>query len=271
MTSDLQAVQAELLLPHEVDAALAARSVAYLPMGSIEFHSAHLPIGLDGLTAHGVCARAAARSGGIVFPALFYGVGGGHTAYPWTIMASSDAPIHDLLQQSFNRLQDFGVKIAVLFTGHFSDEQLDLIDDISKDWNAARHPMRVLALSVNRAEAHVAPDHAGIFETSLLSAMWADRVQLHQLPPLAQVPANDPDGDVRGNHRHDPTHPLYGVFGPDPRTFDPGNAAQLLEQIIAWTIAQVDNALARIVQPSPGAPCHASNANSDTDHHQVDP
>lgn len=247
MTSDPETVQAELLLPHEVEAALAARSVAYLPLGSIEFHSAHLPIGLDGLTAHGVCVRAAARSGGIVLPPLFYGVGGGHTAYRWTIMASSGASVHDLLRRSLDRLQDFGLETAVLFTGHFSDEQLALIDDIAKEWNAAQHPMRVLALSVNRAEAHVEPDHAGIFETSLLSAMRADRVQLQQLPPLPQVPANDPDGDVRGNHRHDPSHPLYGVFGPDPRTFDPDNAGDLLEQIIAWTIAQVDNALPRIV------------------------
>ena len=82
MTADLQHVQAEFLLPHEVDAALAARSVVYLPLGSVEFHSAHLPIGLDGLNAHGVCLRAAARSGGIVLPTLYYGVGGGHTAYP---------------------------------------------------------------------------------------------------------------------------------------------------------------------------------------------
>jgi hypothetical protein len=36
-------VEAEFLLPHEIDAALARRSVAYLPLGSIEYHSHHLP------------------------------------------------------------------------------------------------------------------------------------------------------------------------------------------------------------------------------------
>ena len=253
MTNDLRTVQAELLLPHEIGAALDDRSVAYLPLGSIEFHSAHLPIGLDGLTAHGVCLRAAARSGGIVLPPLFYCVGGGHTSYPWTIMASSDSPIRDLLQQSFNRLRDFAVKTAVLFTGHFSDEQLELIDDIGDRWNATNSGMRVLSLSVNRAEAHVAPDHAGVFETSLLSAMWADRVQLQQLPSLQQEPSNDPDGDVRGNHRHDPAHPLYGVFGPDPRSFDPGKAGELLEEIVEWTIDQVAHADPSETHPAPDA------------------
>ncbi len=52
-------VQVELLLPHEISEALAARSVVYLPLGSIEYHSHHLPVGLDGLNAHGVCTRAA--------------------------------------------------------------------------------------------------------------------------------------------------------------------------------------------------------------------
>jgi creatinine amidohydrolase len=240
--ADLTAVQAELLLPHEVVAALAGRSVAYLPLGSIEFHAAHLPIGLDGLTAHGVCLRAAARGGGIVLPPLFYGVGGGHTSYPWTIMVGSDLPLRELLAASLNRLQDFGVRTVVLFTGHFSDEQLALIDDVAASWNAGRpRPrLRVLALAVNRAQARVAPDHAGVFETSLLSALRPDRVRLDMLPPLEQAPSIDPGGDVQGSHRHDPAHPLHGVFGPDPRTFDPARSGDLLEEVVAWTTAQVD-------------------------------
>jgi creatinine amidohydrolase len=248
MINDWHAAQAEMLLPHELTAALDARSVVYLPLGSIEFHAAHLPIGLDALTAHGVCLRAAARSGGVVLPPLYYGVGGGHTTYPWTIMASTDAPIRDLLQQSLQRLSEFRVRTIILFTGHFSDEQLDLIDDVARRWTAAHQPMRVLALSINRAQARVAPDHAGLFETSVLSALWPDRVQLQQLPTLDQAPADDPDGDVQGNHRHDPAHPLYGVFGPDPRTFDPTTAGLLLEDLVTWTVEQLD----QVDPPGPG-------------------
>jgi creatinine amidohydrolase len=82
----------------------------------------------------------------------------------------------------------------------------------------------------------------GVFETSLLSAMWPDRVQLHRLPSPQQPPSHDPDGDVHGNHRHDPGHPLHGVFGPDPRGFDPEKADALVEEIVTWTIDQVDQA-----------------------------
>jgi creatinine amidohydrolase len=236
---DLHTVQAELLLPHEINAALAARSVVYLPLGSIEFHSAHLPIGLDGLNAHGVCTRAAAAGGGIVLPTLYYGTGGGHTTYPWTILAPAET-IADLLRQSLQRLADFGVRVAVLFTGHFADEQLALIDKVADDWNGRTSSLRVLALSVNRSDASVPPDHAGIFETSLLSALWPDRVQIDRLPALSDAPANDPDGDVMGRHRHDPTHPLHGVFGPDPRSFDPAAAPALLDELVTWTVGQVN-------------------------------
>jgi creatinine amidohydrolase len=242
MSADLTAVQAELLLPHEIDAALAARSVVYLPLGSIEFHAAHLPIGLDGLTAHGVCTRAAAAGGGIVLPTLFYGVGGGHTAYPWTIMANSPTTIAELLEQSFRRLQDFAVRVAVVFTGHFADEQLAMINDIAQRWNTAGNRLRVLALSINGSDAGVFPDHAGVFETSALYAIWPGRVQLDRLPGLTGAPSVDPGGDVMGSHRHDPEHPLHGVFGPDPRLFQPARAGDLLGELVSWTVGQVDQA-----------------------------
>lgn len=237
--ADLRTVQAELLLPYEIEAALAQHSIVYLPLGSIEFHSAHLPIGLDGLNAHGVCTRAARVGGGIVLPTLYYGTGGGHTAYPWTIMASAGT-ITDLIRQSLQRLSDFGVRLVVLLTGHFADEQLAMIDDIAGDWNAGTTSLHVLALSVNRSDASVPPDHAGVFETSLLSAMWPDRVEIDRLPTLSDSPANDPGGDVMGAHRHDPAHPLHGVFGPDPRVFDRAAAPALLDEIVAWTVRLVE-------------------------------
>ena len=232
--------QAELLLPHEIDDALAKRSVVYIPLGSIEYHSRHLPVGLDGLNAHGVCIRAAARTGGIVLPALYYGVGGGHTSYPWTIMAKSGSAISDLLTETLRRLASFGVKVAVLFTGHFSDEQLALIDELADRWNASGSGLKTLALAVNRTDVRTAPDHAGVFETTLLSSMWPDRVQLDRLPSLSEVPAEPSDPIAGHDHRHDPAHPLWGVMGPDPRAYDPDHANALLADIVSWTTAQVD-------------------------------
>jgi creatinine amidohydrolase len=240
---DARAVQVELLLPYEIAAALAARPVVYVPLGSIEYHSHHLPVGLDGLNAHGVCTHAALGSGGLVLPTLYVGVGGGHTTYPWTIMAASEAPLEELLTQTLRRLADFGVRLAVLFTGHFADEQLALVDDVVTRWNAAGDTaMRALALSVNRAETPLAPDHAGVFETTLLSALRPELVQLDRIPLDPTLPSPDPAGAIGYEHRHDPAHPLWGVMGPDPRGYDPQHAQALLHEVVAWTETEVERA-----------------------------
>jgi creatinine amidohydrolase len=237
MSIDFRHVQAEFLLPHELRSAMAARPLAYIPLGSLEWHSAHLPIGLDGLTAHGVCLRAADKGGGIVCPPLYHGTGGGHTDYLWTIMMQDGSEITALIRRSLHRLQEFGVRTAVLFSGHFADEQLAMVEDVAHAWQSEGNTMQVRPLAVNMAEGSpIEPDHAGLFETSLLSALWPDRVHLEALPPLAQVPSADPGNDVRGPHRHDPSHPLYGVFGPDPRMFDPLQAQHLLDTIVSWLI-----------------------------------
>jgi creatinine amidohydrolase len=233
-------VQAELLLPHEIDAALAANSVVYLPLGSIEYHGRHLPIGLDGLNAHGICIRAAQERGGIVLPTLYYGTGGGHTAYPWTIMATTQQPLVELLETSLTRLAQFGVRIAVLFTGHFAAEQLAMIDDLAGRWNDSASTLNVLPLSVSQTSAVLAPDHAGVFETTLVAALWPDRVQLDQLPSVTDAPAADPPGSVGYGHRHDPEHPLWGVMGLDPRGSDLAKATSLLEHVVTWTNDQVE-------------------------------
>ena len=82
-------------------------------------------------------------------------------------------------------------------------------------------------------------DHAALFETTLLGALWPERVQLERLPSLAAAPSIDPDGHTMGPHRHDPAHPLYGIFGPDPRRYDPSQSEPLLEEMVGWVIARV--------------------------------
>ncbi len=59
--------QIERLRPHQIAAALAERSLIYVPLGTIEWHCHHLPVGLDGLTAHGLCLIAAEQTGALVW------------------------------------------------------------------------------------------------------------------------------------------------------------------------------------------------------------
>lgn len=230
-------VCAELMLPWQLRAAMAARPVVYIPLGAIEWHCEHLPVGLDALTAHGICLGAAAKDGGIVLPPLHYGTGGGHGAYPWTIMLETDREIAAALEKTFTRLQDFGCRLAVLFSGHFADTQLAMIDRLATEWNAAGHVMSVSATAVNRIEGLPIPaDHAGVFETTLLYALHPHLVQLDRLSSLADAPLAEDDVWEAG--RHDPAHPIWGVVGPDPRRFDPSAAEPVLAGCVDWLVAQ---------------------------------
>jgi creatinine amidohydrolase len=227
--------RAELLSPAELDAALERAPIVYVPLGSLEFHGPHLPIGLDSLNAHGVCTAAAQRAGGIVLPVIYQGIGGGHGDYPWSIMMAGPTGLSAHLRTTLERLEGFGVRTAVLFTGHFAPEQLDVVDEVAAAWNATESALRVVGTGVNRCpDAPFAPDHAGVFESTLLYAIAPDLVHVDRLPPLAERPAVDPGDDPYGLHRHEPDHPLWGVFGADPRPADFSRSAELLNHLGAW-------------------------------------
>lgn len=63
----------ENLTPAEFRARLAAAPIAYVPLGTLEWHGEHLPLGSDGLQSRGFFERIAAEAGGIVLPMLFLG------------------------------------------------------------------------------------------------------------------------------------------------------------------------------------------------------
>ena len=230
----LNARRLEYLLPFQIREILAARPVAYLPLGTIEWHCEHLPVGLDALTAHGLCLRAAASCGGLVYPPLYYGTGGGHGDYPWTVMMPQAREIEGQLNFTLSRMETLGVKRAVLFSGHFADTQLEMIDRIAAKWNAGKSPLKVAASAVNRIPGTgFAPDHAGLFETTLLYGLHPDLVQEDRLPPRK---SGDSEADPFGEQRHAPDHPLRGIFGPDPRGFDKTKAQPLVGAIVAHLV-----------------------------------
>ena len=230
-------VRLDLLLPFQIRGRLAANPLVFIPLGTIEWHSEHLPVGLDALTAEGLCLRTADRIGGLVYPALHYGTGGGHGDYPWTVMLKTPDELEAALRFTLKRLNDSGVKKALLFSGHFPDEQLAMIDRLAAGWNRPGASMHVAASAVNRIpDLEFAPDHAGLFETTLLYGLHPELVHEERLPAGNEGEA---EADPFGAQRHEADHPLWGVFGPDPRGFDRSKAAPLVEAIVAHLAALV--------------------------------
>lgn len=229
-------VRAEFLNPAELDARVASAPIAYLPLGTLEFHGPHLPIGLDAFTGHGVCVAAARRSGGIVLPAVYQGFGGGHGQYPWTVMMPNGEAIKANLWATLLRLEEFGVRTAVVFSGHFAPEQLEMIDALEAVWNAGdAHDLKLIATAINRCvTSPLPPDHAGRFEATMLAGLSPELVHIDRLPALEAAAAADPGGDAFGEHRHVVEHPLWGVFGPDPREADLAEGVGLVRHFGEW-------------------------------------
>ena len=61
------------LLPWEFRQRLAAKPVAYLPLGTLEWHGEHLPLGSDAIQSEGLMIECAKRFGGIVMPPIHLG------------------------------------------------------------------------------------------------------------------------------------------------------------------------------------------------------
>ena len=65
--------QYKTMFPDEFLEAIDKNPLAYLPLGSMEFHGWHNVLGLDSIKAKRICQFAAERTGGIVLPVLSIG------------------------------------------------------------------------------------------------------------------------------------------------------------------------------------------------------
>ncbi len=224
----------ERLSPDQIEARLAQAPIAYVPLGTLEFHGPHLPVGLDALTAHGICLGAADLSGGVVLPAFYQGIGGEHTDYPWTIMSAAPDAIETLLGETLARLAELGVRRTVVLSGHFAPDQRVMVERVADRWNARGSTMSVVARTLGEVpESPVEPDHAGRFESLVLCALDPDLVHVDLLPDADLHPAPSEE-DPYGPGRHASDHPLHGVFGADPRHLDVGAARPLLDHLVRW-------------------------------------
>lgn len=232
--------QLERLHPDQIYAALDDESIIYIPLGAIEWHGLHLPIGLDSMTSHGLCLRVADLCGGLVMPPLYYGMTGSIGHHPWTILLEKEDTFRSILSDTLHRLEAFGVELAVVFTGHFGRRQLAALEALKEEWSSQEHTMNLLVESMNACpQAKLKGDHGAIFETSLLAKLEPELVSLEKLPDLDENPANDPDGDSWGDHRRDPDDVLFGILGDDPRHYDADQAEELLSTLTNWLVELV--------------------------------
>lgn len=164
------------------------------PIGTLEWHSHHLPLGLDGLVAESVCEAVTGRSGAILAPTTYLAAGGVPFPYTFELTGSDVEPLYERMIEAYSRM---GFRVLLAFTGHFGLEQTLALKRAALTV-MSRMPLTVLPLTTYDLTIDTyTGDHAAVGETSLMLAIRPDLVDLSSIPrekPLEGVLGEDPRG-----------------------------------------------------------------------------
>jgi len=240
------------LAPQEFREKIKECPIAYLPLGTLEWHGEHLPLGADGIQSQGFFVRLAKKVGGIVLPMLFMGPDGytetGENTYlygmdhwdgerqtgkkfrePAQLDGSaywiSDEAFMILINSIFQQLQRAGFKIAV---AHGHGPSTGMVAKHTQEW-LDKYGLTVINCWGSELDGEgmgIQVDHAGMNETSLV---WALRPELVQMDRLSMS--------------EEPEHFPVAVGGKDPRFHASKEKGEKIIEIQSERMAKILNDL----------------------------
>jgi creatinine amidohydrolase len=187
--------------------------VLLLPLGAVEPHGPHAPLGTDPLISRGMCERAAARLADdrdvhvLILPELPYGVTRFAGDFAGTVSIGEET-LHALLVDVCGALLGQGFPHVLLVNNHFEPAHLSTLRRVV-DTVESLHGKRIGHLDLVRRryaerlteEFRSGECHAGRYETSLVLAdrpELVDTVTMRQLPRVpVDLPAAINDGAAR--------------------------------------------------------------------------
>jgi len=203
-------VQYERLRPGQIAARREACPVAYLPIGTIEWHGEHNPVGLDTLKIHALLRRCAQEIGGLVFPPLYYGENREQAlmeanagdreqiaaktglpaenfrpGYMVETVSEQNRNYLNLLVHMLHQVKSLGFKVAVMGAGHYP--LLDHARAAAALFHQEQSRPKMVVWSMTgyelvQGQSTPCGDHAGKWETSLLMHLDPGMQDLTVLP-----------------------------------------------------------------------------------------
>lgn len=107
----------QLTVPEFAKAVESVGQFGIIPIGVLEPHATHLPLGQDMLAAHALACRAAEIEPAIVFPAYPFGINQEGTHLPGAVAIRSELVIQ-LLRNICDEMARNGLKKILLLSGH---------------------------------------------------------------------------------------------------------------------------------------------------------
>ena len=178
-TNSMTSQRWEELSATQLTELLQQASIAYVPIGTLEFHGAHLPLGTDAIHAYEFCLAAARRTGGVVLPVTHWSPHG-HEGWPGSLLVR-ESTFRALVTDIFTLLAEQGVNLIVACTGHWPARQEPAIRKIADDVMDRATQTRILVLGPWCHPADPSADHGGNKETSLMLALKPSLVDMDRL------------------------------------------------------------------------------------------
>ena len=114
----------EFARPNHLEKVLHESPIVFLPVGCVEYHGPHLPLGVDMLTAEAFCHRTAHETGGLVLPPFW--LASGVLPLPHGVVIDLEL-LRQNIRSILTQLAKGGFKVIVIFSGHGALDHLHAV------------------------------------------------------------------------------------------------------------------------------------------------
>ena len=263
--------QLALLRPDQIVEEMRRCPVVYMPLGPLEWHGPHLPLGVDPLNAEHVARQAAEQTGGLILPTFYWGTERertpemqqwlGFKGDKWIV--GMDFPANSLpslyaseemfalaVREQLRLAARMGFRLAVIVTGHAAENQLAVLKRLEAELNALGQMRVLVVLPFVRDPDGVMPvGHASRIETAVMQHLRPETVDLTRLPPLPAPLRNQDyaivDYDTFLGH---PNADHTVSQADDPRNAAAEMGMRTVEQATAQIVEQVNRLLKDIIK-----------------------
>ncbi len=168
----------------EFEAGLKKTKTIIIPVGSIEEHGPHLPLGTDAIHVFEAAKEAAERVDVFVCPPLFFGLCRSTRDHPGTVSISGDT-LRSLLKDIVRSLYRHGLRNFVVVSGHASPLHLAalneageaLLDELPEARIAVTPDFELASDEIKEVLECAYDSHAGEMETSRILYLRPDLVK----------------------------------------------------------------------------------------------
>jgi len=186
-------------LPKDLAHIIAEKPLIILPIGTIEWHSDHLPLGVDSLLSIAICEELSIRTGCVVAPLLSSGICRDlqpERGFFGTVDTVREQTLSSLVADLLQGYAKMGFRKVVLFSGHFEMEHFSAISEGMKQvpfiqaiFLTAFDFMKdaVQELEDVSLTWPFAGDHAAEWETSMMLYYYPELVHMQNAPETIEL------------------------------------------------------------------------------------